>query len=60
MGVNQHCRGQGGLNPIIEGQSGSAEGIVRLFDEEDLRVRVGVVMWRRSARYGGARLWMAL
>lgn len=28
---------------VIGGQSGSAEGIVRRFDDEDLGVRVGVV-----------------
>lgn len=27
---------------------------------EDLREPAGVVRWRRSDRYGGARLWTAL
>ena len=36
------------------------EGTVRLMEEADLRDRVGVLMRRRSDRYGGERLWMAL
>ena len=37
-----------------------AGGTVRLMDEADLSDREGVLMWRRSERYGGERLWMAL
>lgn len=29
-------------------------------EEEDLRERTGVAKWRRSERYGGTRLWIAL
>ena len=36
-----------------------AEVTVRWVEEEDLRERAGVAIWR-SDRYGGARLWMAL
>ena len=37
-----------------------AGGTVRLMEEADLSDRVGVLIWMRSDRYGGARLWMAL
>lgn len=33
-----------------------AGGIVRLMEDDHLRVRLGVVMWRSSERYGGVRL----
>lgn len=31
----------------------AAEGIVRFMEEDDLRVRLDVVIWRSSVRYGG-------
>ena len=37
-----------------------AEGTDRCMKEEDLREREGVGTWRRSDRYGGANLLMAL
>ena len=37
-----------------------AEGTDRCMEEEDLREREVVGPWRRSDKYGGARLWMAL
>lgn len=37
-----------------------AGGIVRLMEEDDLRVRQGVIMWRSSVRYGEQRIWRAL
>ena len=45
------------LDPIVVRRAG---GTVRLMEEADLRGRPGVLMWRRSVRYGGVRLWMAL
>lgn len=33
-----------------------AGGTDKCMEEEDLRARGGVVTWRRSDRYGGARL----
>lgn len=45
------------LNPLIVRQ---AVGTVRCRKEEDLRVQEEVATWRRSDRYGGVRLWMAL
>ncbi len=45
------------LDPMVDRR---AEGTVRLMEEADLSAREGVLMWRRSERYGGARLWMAL
>ncbi len=37
-----------------------AEGTMRWMEEDDLRVRKGVLMCRSSERYRGVRLWMAL
>ena len=45
------------LAPMVVRRAGCT---MRLIDEADLSVREGVLMWRRSERYGGERLWMAL
>lgn len=31
-------------------------GVVSRMEEDDQKVRVGVLMWRSSERYGGAKL----
>jgi len=41
------------LDPMVDRR---AEGTVRLMEEADLRDRVGMLIWRRWDRYGGARL----
>lgn len=45
------------LDPMVVRRAG---GTVWLIEEEDLRDLLGVWMWRRSVRYRGVRLWMAL
>ena len=45
------------LPPMVDKRAG---GTVRLVEEADLSDRVGVLIWMRSDRYGGERLWMAL
>ena len=45
------------LAPMVDKRAG---GTMRLIEEVDLSVREGVLTWRRSERYGGERLWMAL
>ena len=45
------------LDPMVVKRNG---GAVRLREAEDLSVRMGVLMCRRSERYRGVRLWMAL
>ncbi len=48
------------LNALLPMVVRRAEGTDMCMEEEDLREREGVGTWRRSDRYGGARLWMAL
>ena len=43
--------------PMVERR---ADGTVRLREEAERRDRLGILIWRRSDRYGGARLWMDL
>ena len=43
--------------PMVDRRAG---GTRRLMEEADLSDRVGVLIWMRSDRYGGARLCMAL
>ena len=43
--------------PMVDRRAG---GTCRLMEEADLSDRVGVLIWMRSDRYGGARLCMAL
>ena len=45
------------LAPMVDRRAG---GMMRLVEEEDLRHRVGILVWIRSDKYGGARLWTAL
>ena len=45
------------LDPMVVKRAG---GMLRLREDEDLRVRLGLLMRRRSLRYSGARLWRAL
>ena len=53
-------RGAERLNALLPMVVRRAEGTDRCMEEEDLREREGVGTWRRSDRYRGARLWMAL
>ena len=48
------------LNALLPMVLRRAEGTERWREEEDLREREEVAMERRSERYGGARLWIAL
>ena len=45
------------LAPMVDRRAG---GMLRLMEEADLRERVGILVWMRSDRYEGARLWTAL
>ena len=49
-------RGAEPLNALLPMVVRRAEGTDRCKAEEDLREREGVGTWRRSDRYGGARL----
>ena len=49
-------RGAERLNALLPMVARRAEGTDRCMEEEDLRVREGVGMWRRSDRYGGVIL----
>lgn len=46
-----------GLDPMVVM---CARGIVRLMEDDDLRVCLGVFMWMGSVKYGGLSLWGAL
>lgn len=53
-------RGAERLNALLPIVVRRAGGTDRCMEEEDLRERVEVGPWRRSDKYGGARLWIAL